>query len=208
MKLLSALLLLGASADGLASSLPSIPLGKPEDLLAKKQATTDGLIIQLKNNAQLGKRAESVHARFHKRAALANLEYTVRSEFTNEALFHGLSVSLKENKTMAEINAMLGDIPEVRGVWPLELIPKPGPAPGTGNLTVPGEMNARVASDPQVGPVDDTSKLPKIEGADVKSTLRMAGVDKLHEMGIKGKGVKIGVIDTGESSALVRIARA
>ncbi|KAH8900461.1 subtilisin-like protein, partial [Thozetella sp. PMI_491] len=39
---------------------------------------------------------------------------------------------------------------------------------------------------------------PKATGnADVLSSLKMADVDKLHALGIKGKGVKIGILDTG-----------
>ncbi|KAI6082955.1 subtilisin-like protein [Hypoxylon rubiginosum] len=34
-------------------------------------------------------------------------------------------------------------------------------------------------------------------GESLTSTLEMAGVDKLHQLGIKGKGVKIGIVDTG-----------
>ncbi|KAI1141342.1 subtilisin-like protein [Hypoxylon sp. FL0543] len=37
---------------------------------------------------------------------------------------------------------------------------------------------------------------PKPDG-NLASTLEMAGVDKLHQLGIKGKGVKVGIIDTG-----------
>jgi hypothetical protein len=39
---------------------------------------------------------------------------------------------------------------------------------------------------------------PKVTGtSDVLSALKMSGIDKLHALGIKGKGMKIGIIDTG-----------
>ena len=33
--------------------------------------------------------------------------------------------------------------------------------------------------------------------ANLASPLQMGGVDKLHQLGIKGKGIKIGIVDTG-----------
>ncbi|KAH8173456.1 subtilase family protein [Sarocladium implicatum] len=194
--LFKALLLLGAGAGGLATTLPAADLGKAGYLPKPQGASIDGLIIKFKHNAKLARRngQQSAHVQFHKRAALASFDYTVRTEFSNENLFSGLSINLEKNMTESEVEEFMSKMPEVEGFWPLEMVPKPGPAPGTGNLTDEEIGKSRMAV---FGPEDDDSKLPEIKGADVTSTHRMTGVDKLHKEGVKGKGVKIGIIDTG-----------
>ncbi|KAH8890656.1 subtilisin-like protein, partial [Thozetella sp. PMI_491] len=192
--LLSALCLLASAAAVTSKGLPDIPLIKPGDLTAK-EVTQGAFIVQLKNGAsakRLGRRA--AHEKFHKRASLG-LDYTVRTEFTNENLFYGVSIQLNQNKTTAEVQAVLSDIPEVQAVWPIRMVAKPTPA-AVGNFsTFDVSQSSSVAG--QWTPADDSPVLPLIKGANVLSTHQMADVDKLHAMGIKGKGIKVGVVDTG-----------
>ncbi|PTB53598.1 hypothetical protein M431DRAFT_520571 [Trichoderma harzianum CBS 226.95] len=105
------------------------------------------------------------------------MKYHVRKEFNNAELFYGLSLTVTDGITQ---RSDLLDITGVKNVWPVRLVPRP---------------EAFVAAVPNP-PSNNT--IPHIRGnSDVNRPLKMAGVDKLHERGIKGKGVKIGIIDTG-----------
>lgn len=105
------------------------------------------------------------------------IQYQVRKEFNNATLFYGLSLTVIDGISQ---KSDLLEISGVKNVWPVRLVPRP---------------EAFVAAMPSL-PSNDT--LPHIRGnSDVNRPLKMAGVDKLHEKGIKGKGVKIGIIDTG-----------
>jgi hypothetical protein len=195
--LLSSLWLVASAVIVSSTTLPNITLIRPEELKAK-EITHGGFIIQLKNDASLGRRSDrrSTHERFHKRAALG-LDYQVRTEFTNEKLFYGLSIQLSQNKTIAEVQSILDKIPEVQAVWPLRMVSKPRPAQVAGSLSdlVPGNSNMVSG---RASPTNSSVVLPVIKGANIQSTLQMADVQKLHAKGIKGKGIKIAVIDTGK----------
>lgn len=195
----SILWLVFSAAIASTSTLPQIPDLKPEDFPYYRPKTEGAFIVQLKSDASLGKRfgdQASAHDRFHKRAALG-LDYTIRTEFTNPSLFYGVSIQLNQNKTEAEVKATLDAIPEVIAVYPIHKIARPGPAQGKGNLTVTSGKSSPYSSGAWA-PTDNNPKLPKIKGnADVSSALKMGDVDKLHTLGIKGKGIKIGIIDTG-----------
>jgi len=195
--LLSTLWLLASAAAANSAKIPDIPLIKPGDLVAK-EVTQGGFIVQLKNDASLTKRSggRTTHERFHKRASIG-LDYKVRTEFTNDKLFYGLSIQLSKNKTTSEVQSILSDIPEVQDVWPIRLVHKPSPVQAGGNLSaVAGKSSHSVSS--KWAPVDDSPVLPLIKGANVLSTHKMADVDKLHAKGIKGKGIKIALVDTGK----------
>ena len=188
---------LATAAAAAAASLPAIPLIKPDNLTAH-QSTQGGFIVQLKPDAPsttVLKRGATPHERFHKRAA-QGLDYVVRTEFTNKGLFYGVSIQLGQNKTTAEVARVLGDIPEVQAVWPIRMVAKPAPA-AVGNFSAFAAAKTEGVKG-RWAPVDNSPKLPVVQGANVGSTLKMAEVDKLHAKGIKGKGIKIGVIDTGE----------
>ena len=167
------------------TTVPDIPLTKPEDFLAKR--TTHGwFIVQLKSDASLDKvlGQRSPHEQFHKRAALG-LDYKVRTEFTNDKLFYGVSIELAQKKTRDEVQSILDKIPEVQAVWPIRTVSKPSPAEGTGNFSSLASAKYDSLSG-RWSPTDDTPSLPLIKGANVDSTHKMTGVDKLHANGIKG----------------------
>ncbi|KAF3076755.1 Minor extracellular protease vpr [Trichoderma lentiforme] len=105
------------------------------------------------------------------------VKYHVRKEFNNAKFFYGLSLTVTDGTSQ---KSDLLEISGVKNVWPVRLVPRP---------------EAFVAAMPNL---PSNNILPHIKGnSDVNRPLKMAGVDKLHEKGIKGKGVKIGIIDTG-----------
>ncbi|KAH8891808.1 subtilisin-like protein, partial [Thozetella sp. PMI_491] len=111
------------------------------------------------------------HAEFH-RLARDVAAYTVRHEFKNAEFFYGLSIDAKNNSDVAALK----DLPGVKAVYPNKFHARPGPV----------EVSGSAAS------------VAHIKGSsDVLSSLKMTGVDAVHELGLKGKGVKIGILDTG-----------
>lgn len=140
-------------------------------------------IVELKNGASLGGRSEDLHISFHKRAEEANIDYEVRREFTDKSLFYGLSIELSKEDEREVLEAL----PEVRRVWPVVEIKRPTPV-GFENFDVGGPVA------PEYG--FNTSVI-RSEDYKIDYNLKMAGVDHLHSRGIKGKGVKIAIIDTG-----------
>ncbi|RFU27661.1 hypothetical protein B7463_g8655, partial [Scytalidium lignicola] len=153
-------------------------------------------LVQLKNDSAvpsssvLGRNLDP-HSMFHRRAA--HLDYNVRTEFTNPKLFYGLSITVKQNISADEIEQQLKDIPDVVSIWPVYLVKAPS-LPGftkNASLSANSHKTASFIS-------SNITDLPHITGnLDIASALEMADVDKLHALGIKGKGVKVGIIDTG-----------
>ncbi|KAH8892938.1 subtilisin-like protein, partial [Thozetella sp. PMI_491] len=144
-------------------------------------------IIELKPDASLSARSSAsdvrAHEAFHKRAT-TDLNYETRREFTNPFLFYGLSIQVQSDQEGEDVQAKLESIPGVANVWPVmeRCVPRP---------TTSSSASATASS-------TDTLTLPKATGnPDVSSTLRMTDIDKLHAMGIKGKGMKVGIVDTG-----------
>ncbi|KAL7893209.1 peptidase S8/S53 domain-containing protein [Trichoderma sp. SZMC 28014] len=105
------------------------------------------------------------------------IKYQVRKEFNSARYFYGLSLTLADDTSH---KADLLKVSGVKNVWPVRVVPRPNPF---------------VAAPPAP---QNNGTLPHIKGSsDVNRPLKMAGVDKVHGQGIKGKGVKIGIIDTG-----------
>jgi subtilisin family serine protease len=159
-----------------------------------KKPGQSSFIVQLKNDASLGKRS---HDEFHKRAVNLNLAYQVQREFTNADLFYGLAITLDQNSTFSEVNITLRAIPEVVAVYPNRRINKPAPIQSGASLTASTTSKSSRTINQTWIPVDNSTKLPYITGLDTASVLKMADVDKVHALGIKGKGMKIAFIDTG-----------
>lgn len=172
----------------------SIPTPSKGAFPFSKQPGQSSFIVELKHDASLGKRS---HDEFHKRAVNLKLDYQVQREFTNPNLFYGLSIKLSQNLTLSKVNDTLKSIPEVVAVYPNRLIKKPAPIQSGGKLTAPTANNPNLALNQTWTPVDGSSNLPHITGVDTASVLKMADVDKVHALGIKGKGMKIAFIDTG-----------
>jgi hypothetical protein len=161
-------------------------------------------IVQLNTGAEIStsswvNRGVDAHAMFHKRAE--HIDYTIRTEFKDPSLFYGLSIKTSQNYTSDEVQRLILDVPDVLVIWPIEKISLP-PLPvsfssakwnaseAKSQTTALGLKQSHESSGP--------TKPMKITGnLEVSSTLEMTQVDKLHALGIKGKGVKVGIIDTG-----------
>lgn len=103
-------------------------------------------------------------------------------------LFKGVSVQLHDVDKADEKAAKLAAQPAVKNVYPVQLYPMPNPKIDW------------IASDSKKGSVDTkTNKLSARADKDEYPPHVMTQIDKLHEKGITGKGVKIAVVDTGVS---------
>ncbi|EPE07156.1 subtilisin-like protease [Ophiostoma piceae UAMH 11346] len=139
-------------------------------------------IVQLEPGASLTRRGIRIgdeHFQFHKRAE-GNIQYNTRIEFNDPDVFLGLSIQVHDDSNATTIQ----QIPGVVGVWPVRQIPRPAPIGGATGYMTNGNTTYHVTA--QAGP-----------GADVNSPHKMTGVDKLHAAGVKGRGIKIAVMDTG-----------
>jgi subtilisin family serine protease len=110
------------------------------------------------------------------------INYTVRHIFNNTAIFTGISVDVSDSSDLEGIKSRLGAIPGVIGVADIVQYE----VPQIKTISIGSQSN--FSSLTRRG--DDASE-------DLGFTLRMGGVDKAHAAGFKGKGVKIGFIDTG-----------
>jgi len=145
-------------------------------------------IIELKSAGGLSKRASDLHEEFHMMAKRdAALDYTIRQNFTSDSLFVGLSLTLNSGDIQN-----IENMDNVANVWPIQRMPAP-----LATISSP-TLEAREASYSTV-PVPGTNyTLPYITGdLDVNRPHTMTGVDKAHSAGIKGKGMKVAIIDTG-----------
>lgn len=172
----------------------SIPTATPGAYPFTQQPGQSSFIIELKKDTILHKRS---HDKFHKRATDLNIDYSVQREFTDASLFYGLSIKLTGNSTLDEVNSTLSSIPEVVAVYPNRRIRKPAPVQAEGKLTWTG-LKVDSALNQTWTPIDSNPVLPYITGTiDTNVALKMADVDKLHALGIKGKGMKIAFVDSG-----------
>ncbi len=154
-------------------------------LLAVVTATIDkAFIVELEPESSLSGRSLGPHKSFHKRAE--SLDYTVRHELNSPATYVGLSLEVRSAGTNEEIKAQLRSIPGVRAVSQVQ------------RTSLPVEFNT--SADPFLS-YSNPAPLKSLKAAagsgNLGSSLQMGGIDKLHELGIKGKGIKIGIIDTG-----------
>lgn len=132
------------------------------------------------------------HESFHKRATSSALNYTVRHTYDSPGTYVGLSIQVHEHPdSLKDIRSQLRSLPGVASVSPVYDITIPKD-PRRTNWTLPeGYSNVHTTQ--------NANKVKVTAGPEgnLGSTLQMAGVEKLHALGIKGKGIKIGVIDTG-----------
>ena len=124
------------------------------------------------------------HALFHKRAV--NVDYSVRQEFRNRVIYNGLAVDLPGVRSVEEGYAILSSIEGVEDVAPVYAFSIPHLENGTSDTAA------------QFVSFDSTAQpgFPTGSGS-LGRSLVAGGVDKLHALGIKGKGITIGIIDTG-----------
>lgn len=141
-------------------------------------------IIEFGEGISTSLSARDRHKVFHKRAV--SISYDIRHEFDSTA-FTGLSISVTQSGNDQELQRQLLGIPGVVGVWPVYEVPQPGRFL---NLTSSDDV------------ATDIHAIHKRQSTEVRtgslsSALELGSVDKLHAKGIKGKGIKVGIIDTG-----------
>ncbi|KAK6957106.1 hypothetical protein Daesc_002391 [Daldinia eschscholtzii] len=127
--------------------------------------------------------------KFRKHASKLPFEYTVAHEYRYPGIFVGLSIELRTTHGLRSPELRLSDIPGVVSVSPVYELPLSDPdLPELPSIDNPFRSYANPPAMPKI--------VPKADG-DLSSALEMAGVDKLHQLGVKGKGIKIGIVDTG-----------
>ncbi|KAI9147013.1 peptidase [Paramyrothecium foliicola] len=145
-------------------------------------------IVQLHDAATLGRGPdEHTHTSFTRRAVDANIDYNVRFEYKDPALFYGLSIEVPNNESVPALEAL----PEVVRLVPVRYIPRPAAPIELARETIDIAQGVASASQDSVADRKSNTKL------NYNTPHSMTGVDRLHSAGIFGKGVKIAVLDTG-----------
>lgn len=166
---------------GFVSALSAQVLGLNEAIIP------NAYLVQLNRTAasSFTQRSISQHEWFHKRAVDV-VDYTVRHSFTNADVFFGLSVTLDETATNADLKTLL-ELPGVVDISPVYAVPHPEDPISNSSITQTSSTSSSQLS------------MPKLRGSQnsLLSALEMTGVDKLHKAGIKGKGIRIGIVDSG-----------
>lgn len=154
--------------------------GKPQP-----RYVPNGYIVQLQSEGPLTKRALDLQEDFHLMAKRVDgIDYSVRETFSEDNIFVGLSLTLKAGDIQA-----LKSLKNVANVWPIKTVPAPSAVVRRAPLT------ARYEKIPVAG---TNYSLPFITGdLDVNRPHEMTSVNKAHDAGIKGKGIKIAILDTG-----------
>ncbi|KAH8901391.1 subtilisin-like protein [Thozetella sp. PMI_491] len=124
-------------------------------------------------------RSADHHEFFHQRAAEASISYTVQHEFDSVGPWQGISVRASGDGSVQEFRDRLGALEGVVAVTPVKRLSR-----------APGLHKDEFADGGTFAPYANAN-------GNLQSTLEMGGVDKLHALGIKGKGMKIGIVDTG-----------
>ncbi|KAL7813601.1 subtilisin-like protein [Trichoderma aethiopicum] len=116
--------------------------------------------------------------RFAKTKPGAKPNWRVRRQYNDTDIFYGVSVSFDSPIDLATLRKTAG----VKNAWNVALVPRP-------------ELRGLWGS-PSFN--KGGTKLPDYRGsADVNRPLDMGNVQKLHDKGIKGKGVQVALIDSG-----------
>ncbi|KAE8443393.1 hypothetical protein EG329_001952 [Mollisiaceae sp. DMI_Dod_QoI] len=142
-------------------------------------------IIQLSPLTEPGssKRSTEHLNQFHKRAS--SLTYSVRHEFLNSDVFLGLSIQVSGDAPEEEVLTQLQDITGVISVSSIY------------NVSVPVQTGTPRPQSSSLSYAEPLLPVAASGSGNLVSSLEMGSVDKAHQLGIKGKGIKIGVVDTG-----------
>ncbi|KAF7317797.1 Minor extracellular protease vpr [Mycena kentingensis (nom. inval.)] len=127
-------------------------------------------IIEVEDASSLTKRDAPPHEYLYRALKSRDVAFDVNKEFDSPGIFTGAAVTLSNDKDVASVLA----VPGVIAVRPVRTYLRPRPV-SLAKGTNPGDEG-----------------LP-----DALSTHVQTGVDKLHADGVFGKGIKIGIVDTG-----------
>ncbi|TQN64195.1 Minor extracellular protease vpr, partial [Colletotrichum shisoi] len=147
---------------------PALAATRPGTVVKASPAPSVGFIIELESNESVNGRGLDEDAHSaFHRRAEDLLDYSVRHQFKNPEYFYGLSIHASND---ANVDALLA-LPQVKRVWPNRYYNRPIPV-GSGR------------------PVECRTPLNRLN-------LRMTGADQAHALGLTGKGIKVGFLDTG-----------
>ncbi len=122
--------------------------------------------------------------------------YTLRYTWDQPGIYRGLSLILESDRYAQ----LLSKAPGVVNVSPIRVVPAPDSrSRGLPNGFVEqyaAALQQKAAAD---GTTEATTSAATSPGLDIFGTNQMMGVDRLHAEGYTGKGIVIGVIDTGET---------
>ncbi|UKZ52749.1 hypothetical protein TrVGV298_006536 [Trichoderma virens] len=114
--------------------------------------------------------------RFSKTKPGAKPGYRVRQQYNSTDFFYGVSVSFDNHVDLGTLRQTAG----VKNAWKVALVPRPEPYVLRG------------------APKISKGSLPNLRGsAKINQPLAMGNVQKLHDQGIKGRGVQVAIIDSG-----------
>ncbi|KAG5644690.1 hypothetical protein DXG03_007913 [Asterophora parasitica] len=151
--------------------LGGVPLSSVQRV-SNLQTVPNKFIVEVDTVANIhGKRSLSPHENLYENLRKRAVGFEVNKEFNAQDLFIGAALTLNNEKDVA---ALLST-PGVKAIRPVTKFKRPEP----------------VFRQTVSGPKDP------IVPVDTQSTHKLTGVDKLHALGITGKGIKIGIIDSG-----------
>ncbi|KAG7098097.1 hypothetical protein E1B28_000071 [Marasmius oreades] len=126
-------------------------------------------VVEFNQDASGFKRDSTPHQEFRQALESQDVRHVVRKEY-NHPVFKGVSLQVEDYTDVFELK----NLPGVKAVHQARRFPPP-------------RVPARVVS---------SAKDPNFP-TDSQSSHTLTGVNKLHAQGITGKGIKIGMIDTG-----------
>ncbi|KAH6897584.1 peptidase [Coprinopsis sp. MPI-PUGE-AT-0042] len=110
---------------------------------------------------------DAVYAGLHAR----DVVFEITREFEQPGVFVGASITVGTSDDVASIESL----PGIKAIHPVKIYDRPQPVY---QHVVTG------TNDPELPPIGDSAHI-------------LTGVDKLHAQGIKGKGIKVAIIDSG-----------
>jgi hypothetical protein len=118
---------------------------------------------------------------------------TIRHRFNSAELFTGVSLTLTNTNVAGNDIPVSSENSPGCAVCPVPAVPPrvTSVIPSRGVCSSPYE---EYPSPPPMTPIVGT------KNSNLASPLQMAGIDKLHAVGIRGKGMKIAFLDTGSIS--------
>ncbi|KAK0437979.1 pyrolysin [Desarmillaria tabescens] len=154
-----------------SSVFSSVPLSSIDKNSTLGRYVPNEYVIEIADFQNLRRRTlGSLHQDVYREMRTRGVNVDVKKEYDVPGIFTGASMTLSTPEDVARVNG----IPGVQAIRPVMKIPPPEP------------IDMFIVDDP------NDPRLP-----DSLSTHVMTGVDKLHEEGLSGKGIKIGIIDTG-----------
>ncbi|KAH6906362.1 peptidase [Coprinopsis sp. MPI-PUGE-AT-0042] len=139
----------------------------PSRIVPKKFIIEVDTTANIPQKRSFARYLDAVYAGLHAR----DVEFEITREFEEPGVFVGATVTIRTSKDVA----LIENLPGVKAIHPVKIYDRPEPA---------HQHVATGVSDPDVPSIGE-------------SVHRLTGVDKLHAQGIKGKGIKVAIIDTG-----------